>query len=67
MVLPAEFGTTFKSDDETIVVVDGQDIYNLKFFDEINIKIATKRLKMIHRVERNYFDVLKEKLNWGSN
>ncbi len=67
LLLPAEFETTFKSKDETIVVVDGQDIYNLKFFDEIKIKISKKRLRMIHRLERNYFDVLKQKLHWGSN
>ncbi len=67
VILPAEFCTTFRSDEETIIVVDGQDIYNLKDFDEIRIKISTQRLKMIHRVERNYFDVLKQKLHWGSS
>ncbi len=67
MVLPADFDVTFKSEDETIIVVDGQDIYNLKFFDFIRVKIAKRSVRMIHRVERNYFDVLKQKLNWGSN
>ena len=67
MVLPADFEVEFKSEDETIIVVDGQDIYNLKFFDSIRIKIAKRSVRMIHRVERNYFDVLKQKLNWGSN
>ena len=67
MVLPADFEVSFTSEDETIIVVDGQDIYNLKFFDAIRIKIASRSVRMIHRVERNYFDVLKQKLNWGSN
>jgi len=67
MVLPAEFEFEFTSEDETVVVVDGQDIYNLKFFDSICIKIAPRPVRMIHRVERNYFDILKQKLNWGSN
>ncbi len=66
MVLPADFELEFCSEDETIIVVDGQDIYNLKFFDTISIKIAKRSVRMIHRVERNYFDVLKQKLNWGS-
>jgi NAD+ kinase len=66
IVLPAEFEVIFKSDNETIIVVDGQDIYNLKFFDYIKVNISQKRLKMVHRVERNYFDILKQKLNWGS-
>ncbi len=67
MVLPADFEVAFKSKDETIIVVDGQDIYNLKFFDSIKVKIASRSVRMIHRLERNYFDVLKQKLNWGSN
>ncbi len=67
LVLPADFEIEFESEDETIIVVDGQDIYNLKFFDSICIKIAKKGIRMIHRVERNYFDVLKQKLHWGSN
>ena len=67
MVLPADFDVSFTSEDETIIVVDGQDIYNLKFFDSLSIKIASRATRMIHREERNYFDVLKQKLNWGSN
>jgi len=66
LVLPADFEILFESVDETIVVVDGQDIYNLKFFDGICIRIADKGVRMIHRMERNYFDVLKQKLHWGS-
>ena len=67
LVLPADFELQFESEDETIVVVDGQDIYNLKFFDGICIKIAPKGIRMIHRMERNYFDILKQKLHWGSH
>ncbi len=67
LVLPADFQILFESEDETIIVVDGQDIYNLKFFDGICIKIADKGVRMIHRVERNYFDILKQKLHWGSH
>jgi NAD+ kinase len=66
IVLPADFEVEFSSDDEIIIVIDGQDTYNLKFFDSIKINIAKRGLKMIHRVERNYFDVLKQKLHWGS-
>ncbi len=67
LVLPADFELLFESKDETIIVVDGQDIYNLKFFDGICIKIAPRGVEMIHRLERNYFDVLKQKLHWGSH
>jgi len=66
IVLPADFEVEFSSSDETIVVVDGQDTYNLKFFDSIVISIAKRGIKMIHRTDRNYFEVLKQKLHWGS-
>ncbi|OQX75103.1 MAG: NAD(+) kinase [Campylobacteraceae bacterium 4484_4] len=66
IVLPAEFEIEFTSEDETIIVIDGQDIYNLKFFDAISIRVADEGVRMVHRIERNYFDVLKQKLNWGS-
>jgi NAD+ kinase len=66
LVLPADFQLEFISKDETIIVIDGQDIYNLKFFDSIKISIAKRGVRMIHRIEKDYFDVLKQKLNWGS-
>ncbi len=66
IVLPADFEVEFSSEDETIVVIDGQDTYNLKFFDAIKINIAKRGIKMIHRTDRNYFEVLKQKLHWGS-
>ena len=66
IVLPADFEVEFSSKDETIIVVDGQDTYNLKHFDSIKISIATRGIKMIHKIDRNYFEVLKQKLHWGS-
>ncbi len=66
VVLPADFEIEFKSEDAVTIVIDGQDIYHLNLFDSIKIKIAKKAVRMIHRLERNYFDVLKQKLNWGS-
>ncbi len=66
LVLPADFEVEFSSKDEIIIVVDGQDTYNLKFYDSVKIMIANRGIKMIHRKDRNYFDVLKQKLHWGS-
>ncbi|WP_457560141.1 NAD(+)/NADH kinase [Caminibacter sp.] len=45
------------------LIIDGQEIYDLK--GKIKIKKAKKPAKLIHRIERNYFEVLREKLNWG--
>ena len=47
------------------LILDGQEIYSLS--DKIVIKKAQRKAKLIHRVERNYFDVLREKLHWGES
>ena len=67
IVLPADFEVSFKTPHDGVIVIDGQDKYNFKDFDELKVTIAKKRIKMIHRVERNYFDVIKQKLDWGSS
>lgn len=66
LVLPVDFEVELRSNDRTLIVVDGQDIYEMGDYDFVEIKVAQKGAKLIHRLERNYFDVLKEKLNWGS-
>ncbi|WP_024955527.1 NAD(+)/NADH kinase [Sulfurospirillum arcachonense] len=66
LVLPVNFEVEFKSSTkDTVIIVDGQDTYNMGDFDSVTIKIADNGAKLIHRVDRNYFEVLKEKLHWG--
>lgn len=68
LVMPADFEIEFKIVDNqgAVVIVDGQDIYEVEQNESIKVKIASKKAKMIHRVERNYFEVLNEKLRWGN-
>lgn len=66
LVIPAEFEIELKSsDDGALMVVDGQDTYEFNAEDSITIKKAKKPARLMHRVERNYFDILREKLRWG--
>ncbi len=67
LVLPVDFEIEFTSEDDVIVVVDGQDIYQMRDFKRVCIKIADRGALMIHRIQRNYFDVLKTKLHWGDS
>ena len=69
LVLPADFEIEFTIADEegAVVIVDGQDTYKIEKNDSIKIEIAHKKAKLIHRVQRNYFEVLNEKLKWGNN
>ncbi|MEO1937334.1 MAG: NAD(+)/NADH kinase [Sulfurimonas sp.] len=66
VVLPGEFSIEMKSPkDRALIIVDGQDKHELESSQSIHIQLAKKRVKLIHREAFNYFDVLKEKLNWG--
>ncbi len=68
LVMPADFEIEFTITDSqgAVVIVDGQDIYEMEKEQSIKIKIADKKAKMIHRMQRNYFSVLSEKLRWGN-
>jgi len=66
VVLPGKFSIEMKTPkDRALVIIDGQDKHELETGQSIHIKLAKKKVKLIHREEFNYFDVLKEKLHWG--
>jgi NAD+ kinase len=66
VVLPGKFSIEMKTTQErALVIIDGQDKHELEAGESIHIQLARKTVKLIHREEFNYFDVLKEKLNWG--
>jgi NAD+ kinase len=66
VVLPGKFSIEMKSPkDRALIIIDGQDKHELESGKSIHIQLAHKRVKLIHREAFNYFDVLKEKLNWG--
>lgn len=66
LVLPVNFEVLFKSrDKDTMIIVDGQDRHSMGDFDFVSVKIAYKGAKLIHQEDRNYFEVLREKLYWG--
>jgi NAD+ kinase len=65
-VLPGEYPIEMKTPDKKgIIIVDGQDMYELEQNQSVYIQLAVKKAKLIHRLEFNYFEVLKEKLGWG--
>ncbi len=66
VVLPGEFAIEMKTPrDKALIIIDGQDKHELEVGESIRIKLAQKKVRLIHRGEFNYFDVLKEKLGWG--
>jgi NAD+ kinase len=66
LVVPADFTIELSSSEEKlIVVIDGQDNYEMHEGDILTIRGAVEGAKLLHRKERNYFSVLREKLKWG--
>ena len=66
VVLPGQFAIEMKTPkNRALMIIDGQDMHELEQNKSVHIKLASKRAKLIHREEFNYFDVLKEKLGWG--
>jgi NAD+ kinase len=66
LVVPADFSIGLDTEKyDAIAVVDGQEEYALDKGDMVYIMGAKKGAKLIHRAERNYFSILREKLHWG--
>jgi len=66
LVVPADFTIELSSPSEKVIaVIDGQDDYEMHPGDVLRIQGAKIGAKLLHRKERNYFSVLREKLSWG--
>lgn len=66
VVLPGHFDVEVRTPDKSaLAVVDGQDMYEFGEGDSIRIHLADAPARLLHRKAFNYFDVLKEKMNWG--
>ena len=66
LVVPADFSIGLDTEKyQAIAVVDGQDEYTLEEGDMVYIMGARVGARLIHRTERNYFAILRDKLHWG--
>lgn len=67
LVLPCEFIIEFVvQDDNAVLSIDGQDNYKIDQNSKIKIKMANKKARLLHPKNRDYFKVLKDKLQWGN-
>ncbi len=68
LVVPVDFGIGLSSNrDKVVAIIDGQDSYNMQKGDILRLKGAKRGAKLLHRKERNYFSVLRDKLLWGED
>ncbi len=68
LVMPADIEIEFKIKDEegAVLLIDGQDTYEVENESIIKVTISNKKAKLIHRTKRNFFEVLNDKLQWGN-
>jgi NAD+ kinase len=68
LILPVDFELELSTPDNegAVVIIDGQDIYEIAKNEKIKIKIASEKSKLIRTKDRDYFKVLNQKLNWGN-
>lgn len=69
LVLPPEFELELsaKDIDGAMLIVDGQDTYEMKQNKVVKIKMALRKAQLIVREDRNYFNMLSAKLHWGQS
>ncbi|ADV46391.1 NAD(+)/NADH kinase [Nitratifractor salsuginis] len=66
LVVPADFAIELDTEKyEAIATIDGQERYEIEEGDRVFISVAKEDARLLHRQERNYFSVLRDKLHWG--
>jgi NAD+ kinase len=66
LVVPADFSIELDTERyDAIAAIDGQERYEIKEGDVVYISGAVEGAKLLHRKNRNYFAVLRDKLHWG--
>lgn len=69
IVIPASAAVRVKpvmgERDEVFVTFDGQAGFELRSGDDISVRRADEPMRLIRPATRSYFEVLREKLNWG--
>ena len=66
LVVPSDFTLHLSSQkDHVIVMADGQDDYVMQAGEVLVINSSEIEVKLLHKRDRNYFSVLREKLQWG--
>ncbi|KGI57083.1 NAD(+) kinase [Campylobacter sp. MIT 97-5078] len=65
IVLPRCFKLEVQASD-CVLCIDGQENFLLKDFKSVQLGLSDKSVRLIYRKNRSYFQVLKEKLQWGN-
>lgn len=67
IVLSREHEVKFSSQNDALLVIDGQERYKMANLNYVAVSLSRKSARLIRHVGRDYFQILKEKLHWGYN
>ena len=65
IVLPKGFELEVRAKDCSFFI-DGQECLQTKDYTSIKIRLSDKKVRLLHPKNRDYFQILKEKLRWGN-
>lgn len=65
IVLPKGFELEVRAK-ECAFFIDGQECFETKDYASIKIRLSDKQVRLLHPKNRDYFQILKEKLRWGN-
>ncbi len=65
IVLPKGFELEVRAA-ECSFFIDGQECLDTRDFANIKLRLGEKKVRLIHPKNRDYFQILKEKLRWGN-
>ncbi len=65
IVLPKGFELEVRAA-ECSFFIDGQECLDTRDFASIKLRLGEKKVRLIHPKNRDYFQILKEKLRWGN-
>jgi len=52
-------------DRNLLLTIDGQEVIQIELNDEIVIKNINKKVKLVRHPDKNFYEILREKLKWG--
>ena len=67
VVLTKNHTVKFRTNSDAILVIDGQDRFDMSKISAVSMSLSDKKARLIRHIGRDYFQILKEKLHWGYN
>lgn len=67
VVLTKNHTVKFRTKSDAILVLDGQDRFDMSKISAVSMSLSDKKARLIRHIGRDYFQILKEKLHWGYN